>query len=115
MSEPTQGAGAGERVLRAQVVEGNDANSVLIDVWLNGFITGAASGVHTILMNHPHADVDPDRVVEYAHMVALELQGKGAEDPLYREAILHTIGKLFRAQAGATAGEVHLPSDGESP
>ena len=113
---------ADPEVLPVNVVRGNDAMSLMIDIWLNGFLTGAASGSHTVLSNPGHS-IDTAKASEYAHALAMTLHDKCVADPLYLEAVRQNITQMLtKSAAAAPAGEVHLneqesdsPAGGDEP
>lgn len=75
------------------VVTGNEAMNKLIEIWFNGFISGAASGgtqiaVYAGLENNP-------QVQELIDKVALKVTAAAHADPLAVEAVRREITETF--------------------
>lgn len=101
----------GEEIKQVRVVQGNDSMSLMLDIWLAGYLSGALSGAVTVLSNEPPT-IEREQIADWAHGLAHKLQDKTADDPLMRETIRGQIEELLRAGAGDSASaEVHIHSE----
>lgn len=93
------------------VVAGNDAMNKMIDIFLNGFVSGAASGVATILQSFAPSLPNID---EMADTVSDSLVAAIRTDPLAIEELRREIAEeLLGTDSGPKSFTLPLP-DGEA-
>ena len=76
-----------------QMLAGVDADKVLLDVFLTGFRSGAASAMVTL--------AGGDHAIQAADVFSLHITDKAANDPLIREEALTKIKSVLRCHTGA--------------
>lgn len=81
------------------VAVGNDAMSIMIDIYLAGVCSGAG-GALSLTITEPGFHVDTlDDAARYGHEMAMTLQ----EDPLMLEGLREKILRILRAHADGQA------------
>ena len=89
------------------ILQGNDAISMMIDVWLCGFVSGGSSAI---------ALVAPNASEETGDRLAQQLADGITRDPLAVEAVRQQVIEIITGRdSGAQSVKVDLPGGDDQP